>query len=122
MNTSFEESVDPERETIASLVLSEFLQSKPPASTIKILAQLIRNASSSGKEEPKYQTIRLSNSVIQTKVVAVPGAQNVLAIAGFEPKTDDAQTWVFSPTAASMTDSLAINGFPSLQSSPRSSY
>lgn len=69
---------------VVSTVLGDFYEKHPAQvllSTSKILATLLKNASS--KDDEKYRKVRLSNPKIQLKIVQVADALDILALAGF---------------------------------------
>jgi len=68
----------------------------------KILQKLLQNLIQAPNEE-KFKTVKLSNKTIQSKVVAVPGALDVLLSAGFVsvPGEDGEQTLSYFGAAAS---------------------
>ncbi|CAI5724305.1 unnamed protein product [Hyaloperonospora brassicae] len=62
---------------------------------IKMLSNVIKNP-----QEEKFRKIRISNALVQSKVVAVPGALDILAEAGFLPVELDGDAYLTLPADA----------------------
>lgn len=60
---------------------------------IKILANVVKNP-----EEDKFRKIRLSNAIIQSKIVSVSGAVDLLIEAGFSKVEQDGDHYLILPT------------------------
>jgi hypothetical protein len=52
------------------------------------------------RSEDKFKRIRLNNAAFQSKVVAIPGAMDLMLWAGFELCSDEAESYLFYPFCA----------------------
>uniref|UniRef100_A0AAV1VC69 PUB domain-containing protein n=1 Tax=Peronospora matthiolae TaxID=2874970 RepID=A0AAV1VC69_9STRA len=66
---------------------------------IKMLSNVVKNP-----QEEKFRKVRLSNASIQSKLVAVPGAIDILAEVGFAPVEIDGDTYLILPADAFQAD------------------
>ncbi|KAG9399740.1 hypothetical protein AC1031_011620 [Aphanomyces cochlioides] len=86
-----------------------------PAPTAAILRKMLQNILDNPDEE-KFQKLRLSNSAIQSKIVAVPEAVALLHDIGFDPVTmeDGEDYFILNATRTSQeTLQLALSSLPS---------